>query len=439
MERAKKFILLIVILIGTVLRIHYALNNAYFVNDQGRDLFVLEKMLQRKYPITIGPSTSFFTKYGNLPFGPYYYYFLFPFFLVSKHPYFIMLVFVILYILISLFILQIQKINFAEKLIFLLFFSFSLNSISHTTFIWNLNLALLLGFLLYLVFIEKNSSISSSKFLTFIFSFLLGAVFQMHYALFFLVTVIGFYFFKLRKFKFFLLGLSTSFFPFLIFELRHNFLLSKMLFQLPFETQENNLNINILQSFIDLSKFYFPFLTENPLFHLINGIFLTLFVLKFAKKFYSKSLFSIFFLSFILLKRKFNYYLALYLPFFYFQLSCIKNKKIKKLIWILVILTSIFSLNRYLNENYNKFGIKTQINIAKEILKHNWEKNTISLIAKPHPDDKKGVEYLLSVVYKVKIDDKAKDKYIICYEKKLCDNKSVIFEDKKIRVIYKRE
>ena len=292
-KNVKFAILFFTILIGIRLRVHYALNNAYFVNDQGRDLMILQNMLERGYPITIGPSTSFFTKYGNIPFGPYYYYFLFPFFLISKHPYFITLVFITLFSLIAFWILKLKNLSFMEKLIFLLLFSFSLNSIYHTTFIWNLNLAMLLGFLTFLFFLQKKEWILASNLRTFVFSLALGAIFQIHYALFFLLAGIGIKIAKenVKKLFPFLLGFFTSFFPFVIFEIRHNFLITKMFLQLPLETRENNLRINLVQTFIDLSQFYFPFLIKFKTLHLLIGTLLSLFLIAYPKRFSTKLFF----------------------------------------------------------------------------------------------------------------------------------------------------
>lgn len=440
-KKLKNLLFLLIILTGVGLRFYYALTNAYFVNDQGRDLMVLQKMLERGYPVTIGPSTSFFTKYGNLPFGPYYYYFLFPFFLISKHPYFFTSIFIILFALISLWITNLKILSFAEKLIFLLFFTFSLNSIYHTTFIWNLNLAMLLGFILYLVFLTKKEKIFSSKLKTFFFAFILGAIFQIHYALFFLFVGILLIIAKekTKKVPLFLLGFIISFFPFVIFDLRHNFLISKMLFRLPFETKENRIGINFIQTIIDLSKFYFPFLIKFNLLHLILGLLFSSLLLFYPKRFFTKLFFAIFFLTFILLRRNFTYYLALYLPFFYFQIATLNKKRIFKIFLLsLALITSLTNLNRFFKEENSKLGIKTQIRLAERIKQNNKDK-TLSLTAIPHPDDRKGVEYLLSVLYKFKIDYKDKDKYIICYEKNLCPNKKIIFEGKKIRLVYYRE
>lgn len=435
-------ILLAIIFIGLLLRIHYALNDAYFVNDQGRDLLVLQKMLKRGYPVTIGPSTSFFTKYGNIPFGPYYYYFLFPFFLISKHPYFVTLPFILLFLIISLAVFKDKKLNLFQKFIFLTFFSLSLNSIYYTAFIWNLNLAMLLGFLIFLFYIKKERLILSSAKNLLLFGLVLGAIFQIHYALFFLVAGIFINFLKKSRKKalYFLLGFLASFFPFLIFELRHSFLISRMLLRLPFEAKENKLGVNIIQSLIDLSKFYFPFFINSKLIHLTIGLLLSILLVSYLQNYYTKLFFSIFLISFIFLRRNFTYYLALYLPFFYFQISTLgKNKILKILLFILAILTAIVSIDRYLKEKNLALGIKTQLQIARKISQKNQDK-TLSLTVLPHNDDKNGVLYLLSRFYNFKIKDQDADKYIICFKKTLCVQKGEkIYQNPKVVVIYQRK
>ena len=98
-----------------------------------------------------------------------------------------------------------------------------------------------------------------------------------------------------------------------------------------------------------------------------------------------------------------------------------------------VALNSTF---KYTNDKNTKFGIKTQIQIAKEIAKNNPDK-TFNLSALPHDDDKKGVLYLLENLYKIENIESDKDSYLICYDKTKCalDNKKIIFENNKVLVI----
>ncbi|GIW62341.1 MAG: hypothetical protein KatS3mg090_0167 [Patescibacteria group bacterium] len=96
--------------------------------------------------------------------------------LVSKHPYTITMLFILLYSSICVIVVNLKELNKYQKLFFLLVFSFSSSSLVHTTYIWNLNLALLLGFSYYLIFNKLFKQITNNSYLTILFGFLLSAI-----------------------------------------------------------------------------------------------------------------------------------------------------------------------------------------------------------------------------------------------------------------------
>ncbi len=439
MKRKKilSILLFTLIFISILIRIDYALSKAYLVNDQGRDLSNVIMMIKRGKPLLIGPPTSLFTKLGNIPFGPYYYYVLAIPLFISRHPFAAEFIFILFYSIILFMVMRWKRLSLESKLIFILLFGFALNSIYHTTFIWNLNLAGLAAFILYL-FAKHYQVIFEKPFPTAIYGFLLGAVFQIHYGVFFLVTVIFLKIFlkkNLSSLLYLSLGFALSFLPFVIFDIRHQFPISRMLMDLPKEAGRNNMQIDILSSLLEISKFAFPIFTNSDFLHII--IFsIILFILLKDKNRENKLTFIFFLFTFILLRRKFNYYAALYIPFLYLALSQSRTKFVKNILMFFSLAVALNSIFKYTNDKNTKFGIKTQIQIAKEIAKNNPDK-TFNLSALPHDDDKKGVLYLLENLYKIKNIESDKDSYLICYDKTKCalDNKEIIFENNKVLVI----
>ncbi len=450
MEKDKKLKIMFLILLffGVLIRIHYLFTKSFFVNDQGRDLLILSQMLLRKRPVLIGPSTSFFTSIGNLPFGPHYYYFLFPFFLFSKKPEIIGLSLVLIYFISILFLIKSKKISNLAKVISLILITFSINSIYYSTFIWNLNVAMVFGFSIFLIFLNWEDKLLEKPILLFLLGIALGSTFQMHYGTFFLVTglSIKLFFKKTQSIIYLVLGIILSFIPFLIFEVRHNFLLTKMATLLFNSFPKQSASVNIKNTFVTLSRFYFPAFINSVNFHILLGIIASAIIFFNTKKTYGKILLPIFFLSFMLFKRDFNYYLALYMPIFYVQFAegveqiIKKNKVFTSFALLILLIYSALNIREYLMYKNIRYSIKTQNKIAIAILEHNKDKD-LSLSALPHDDDKKGVMYLLSNLYKFKIMNQNNDNYIICYEKNLCKTikGKTIFENEGVKVIYQRK
>ncbi len=429
--------LLILVLFSILIRIDYAISKAYLVNDQGRDLSNTLMMIKRGRPLLIGPATSFFTSLGNLPFGPYYYYLLALPLFISRHPFAAESIFILSYAIILFLILGWKKLSLESKLIFILLFGFALNSIYHTTFIWNLNLAGLAAFILY-AFAKRYQGIFERPFFTAIYGLLLGAVFQIHYGVFFVVAIIFLQSFLRKRVStlYLSLGFALSFSPLIIFDLRHQFLISRILINLPQEAGRNNLQINILSSILELGKFAFPIFTDSNLFHIILFIIISTLILFKNESRENKLIFILFLATFILLRRKFTYYAALYLPFLYLALAQSKTRLLKNILILFSFVVALISVLRYTSEENLKLGIKTQLQMAKKIAKINPDK-TFNLSAIPHDDDKKGVLYLLESLYGLSFRSDDPDAYTICYDKTKClqNFKEIIYENPEVMLI----
>lgn len=78
-----KLILAIILLIATFTRFYRIDATITFLEDEGRDLLVVKRLLDTARPIALGPQTST----GNMYLGPFYYYFIAPALVISNfHP-----------------------------------------------------------------------------------------------------------------------------------------------------------------------------------------------------------------------------------------------------------------------------------------------------------------------------------------------------------------
>lgn len=427
---------IILILIAIITRFIYLDKTAHFVNDQGRDLLILNEIVINSKLSLIGPATSFHSTLGSLYFGPYYYYFLLPFFLLSKDPIVLTAIFPILFILICTLLIKVKGINKNTKILFLIFSIFSSYSLYYSRFLWNLNLGFLLSFIVFLLFLLFNKAIFSKKIYLIIFGFICGMVFQVHYGMLFLYLALIIIFLKKKRCLYYLTGFFLSFLPFIIFDIRHKFIILKTLLGviLDFFQKVGEQNFNIFHIFSKLFNSYLiPDLFIHDFWKLLFGFILLILILKylFTKNTILFKLlrysFILFLVSFFIFKRNFDYYLACFFLFYYLGFSLFlsnifsKKRNISYILYVFIIIFVITNLHYYFSQNNYKYSIYTQNRIAEaidsKINSINSDINKINLSALPHHDDRKGVEYILLTRYKIQNYNKSRDKFIICYSR----------------------
>lgn len=446
------FTLLILVLIITRF---YKLNvTAFFVNDQGRDLKVMYQMLTEKKMTLIGPATSFAGAYGNIYFGPYYYYFMLPFYLLSQNPYFMTALFPMLFIIGVGLLFLIKELKFGQKFIISIFLIFSWFSLYYTRFLWNLNLAFLLSFILFSIFLIFKNKIVKSKSLSFIFGLVAGMFFQIHYGMLFLYVSLPVFFLKRKKnILFYLLGIVISFLPFFIFDIRHQNLLSKNILSYVFSLLKFNGSGLSLDSLLSIfAKIFdyllFPLSKINHWFKVILAFLTYLYVIIFnlrRKKelnFFFAVSFIIFFLSFFIFKRNFDYYMACFMIWFYFGLGLSIYEQFKKpvnksVLISLLILFMILNSYKYFSLPVNAFGLAKQnkiVGVIKSDLSKNKTKE-FSIEVLPHNDDVNSLEYIMTLNH-LKTNLTSQNKYFVCYGP--CDDltktKNKIFSDKDVSI-----
>ncbi len=450
-NRMDIFISIIIFISLIVTRFIRLGDTAFFVNDQGRDIKVLYNMLINGKMTLIGPATSFSGQFGNIYFGSYYYYFLLPFYLISQSAYFMTGVFPALFVLgVTMFFL-VKEFNFGQKFIIGLLLVFSWFSLYYTRFLWNLNLAFLLSFILFSVFLVFKKRIVKHGLLSLIFGLISGMVFQVHYGMLFLYMSLLIFFFDNRKnLLLYISGIIISFFPFLLFDIRHQYVISKNILSylssfLKFNGTGASVS-SLISIFAKMFEYYLlPLVSVNYWIKVISAlsIYLSIIIFHLRKKkevntFIAIS-FIIFFLSFFIFKRDFDYYLACFMIWFYIGLGLAlydltKNTLGRYLVAGLMIIFIGLNYFKYFTLPINSFGLAKQYFITeiikKNLLKNNTKELSISVL--PHNDDVNSLEYLVTLD-DLNINSNAKNKYLVCYDKCI-GLKKVLYFDRSISV-----
>lgn len=234
------FGLLVIVAIGSWLRLSGILSNSFaFTYDVGRDMLAVENIVINHKIALIGPTTGI----DGIFYGPWWYLILsIPFFIFSGNPqgiaFFIGLVGIIAIILGYIVGKKIGGIFLG--IIFSAFLSISSPMILSSSQIWSPNLIPFFILLVFLVFyilsLDSKPKTSKAKYLLLL-GLLLGIIIDMGIvfgSLLFLSTCIVLIFIfreklRVKEILFFALGLLFIFSPRIIFELRHDFLMTKTL------------------------------------------------------------------------------------------------------------------------------------------------------------------------------------------------------------------
>src|SRR3989338_7883218 len=250
-----------IVLVGIFLRFYKLEGFVTFLGDQGRDAIIVKRIITLEHFPAIGPPTSV----GQVYLGPFYYYFIAPWLLLSNFNPIGLAVgvafFSSLYLLINYLIVK-ELFDKKIALISTILLSFSSVLIDFSRFSWNPNL-LPLFTLLTIYFVIK--SLRTNKWYYFALSgtFLSFAIVLHYLALFLIPPIAILYLLSLRFLKQLIsqslnvLISASAFlffsFPLIIFDLRHNFLNSKLFLAL-FQSSGTSF-LTKINSFFD--SFYF--------------------------------------------------------------------------------------------------------------------------------------------------------------------------------------
>ena len=256
------------------LRFYNIKNGLFFFNDMGRDLLVLQNWQLSGKPPLLGPQTSV------LPFNQssIYFYYLYIFYLITKGSVFSAL-FANAFLYIAMYIFGLYIFKKDKKITNLLNIAFFLISIHpqyiiQSRFVWNPSLVTPFILSSFFAFHLLNQKYSKSR--LWFFSLSIATAISISYSVIPLFIALIFYWLIFNRKNFWKLFISISIslltlnLTTIIFELRHNFLLTRSILTRPPLPQ---LAIGFYQKFSDLSRF-----VVNTSFQNTNQIILLFFV-----------------------------------------------------------------------------------------------------------------------------------------------------------------
>lgn len=219
-------LLLLILLIGAFFRLYRISEYLTFLGDEGRDVLVVKRMLIDGKLTLLGPTTSV----GSIYMGPIYYYMITPFLWLWNYDPSGPAVMVALLSVATIFLIYKLGTDFFHKIVGLMasfFYAISPLAITSGRASWNPNVVPFFSVLL--IYALLNSLIKKRYRWFLVIGFSLGVLFQLHYVtLLFIPVVLAC--FILVKFKIpgknllsALFAFLLAYSPFLLFELRHQF------------------------------------------------------------------------------------------------------------------------------------------------------------------------------------------------------------------------
>lgn len=373
----KNKILILIISLGLFLRLYNLPNSISFAWDQERDAFTIKQIIVDKKLTLIGPRV---VNDNGFMLGPYFFYILLPFYLITNlNPsaiIFFVATYSFIFLISSFFILK--KI-FSQNIAYIFIFIWSVLplAISIDTISWNpLLVPFLFIFLLYLLNTLDFNKIKNWLLL----GFYLGFSFNIHVQLIILsFTAFVFLLIKILKKDFFkniiflFIGFITSFLPLLIFDLRHNFL-NLNLFLNFFKSGSSAKNF---LAFIPVWTNYFSslFLIKSQFLSILFWLILALILFFLSKKnnlnkvlFFTWLFFPLIFIFYG--KRPSEYYFNFCLPIMVLVFSQLIIKIKSKIIFIILFLVIFLSICFKIQEtNIDSYSLANKIAVIKHISK----------------------------------------------------------------------
>ncbi|MEK7110049.1 MAG: glycosyltransferase family 39 protein, partial [Patescibacteria group bacterium] len=438
-------VLIGVLLVGVFLRFYRLEGFVTFLGDQGRDAIIVKRIITLEHFPAIGPPTSI----GQVYLGPFYYYFIAPWLLFFNYQpvglAFGVALFSVIGLLINYMVVK-ELFNKKIALISTIFLTFSSVMIDFSRFSWNPNL-LPLFTLLTVYFVIK--SLKTNKWYYFALSgaFISFSI-QLHYLALFLIPPIVMLFtnelivgFKqsnnetMKQLKnYLLMSFSFIFFtsPLIIFDLRHQFLNSKLflaLFKSSGSTLSTKFN-SLFDSFYFLNLYSLNINLNKFLVYLLLLFFLLAFVTLIKRSSNFKT-FLLFFLLTMLGMSFYNgpkhpHYFGVLYPFYYIIISYFlvfpKGSSWEKYLTIFFVIGFIFlNFQKY---PYFKHPSNNQISLAQNIaqkISDNVKKEKFTVTALPEKYSDATYRYFLETWGKRAIEkdslDKADELFIVCEKK----------------------
>lgn len=431
---------------GIFLRFYKIEGFITFLGDQGRDAIILKRIITLEHFPAIGPPTSI----GQVYLGPFYYYFIAPWLLFFNYQpvglAFGVAIFSSLYLLINYFIVK-ELFDRRVALISTIFLGFSSVLIDFSRFSWNPNL-LPLFTLLTVYFVIKSLKTNKWYFFALSGAFISFSI-QLHYLALFLIPPITILYITdlIKKIKanngtmkqlnnYFSLFFSFILFssPLIIFDLRHQFLNSKLflaLFKSSGSTLLTKFN-SLFDSFYFLNFYSFNINLNRFLVYLLLFFLLLAFVTLIKRSSNLKTFLLFFLLTMLGMSLysgpKHPHYFGLLYPLYYIIISHFlvfpKEFRWGKYLTIIFIIGFIFlNFQKY---TYLRNPPNNQITLAKNIaqkISDNVKKEKFTVTALPEKYSDSTYRYFLEIWEKRAIEkdslNKADELFVVCEKK--CD------------------
>jgi 4-amino-4-deoxy-L-arabinose transferase-like glycosyltransferase len=442
----KNKLFILVILLAAFLRLYKLEEFVIFLGDQGRDAIIIKRIITFEHFPAIGPISSV----GGVFLGPFYYYLMAPFLLLTKlNPLGLALGSVILS-LIGLFFsyLVLAKIKKNLARFFLILTAFSAVLVSSSRFSWNPNLLPFFSFFTLYFFYKF---FDTKKI---IYAFLSGVFYslslQLHYLALLIILPLAFFsLFNIKKLKFknFFYGVSSSVLsfvlfssPLIIFDLKHNFLNSRNFLKI-FTQKDIVSSSSFFSRFGETIVNFFNYTLNLKLNYFVSLTVLAVLLIFFlAQNFYKKKLFfQINFLNFFLFLIGFSslnsfryphYYGVIYLSFFLILTALMtelfekKNLFLKAIVLIALIFWIYSNFSQYpFSQKEGNFQIQRAKLIAQSIVDKN-PRSPYQVVPIPYTEMDGHIRYFLEVLGKRPLSEESSEQpqelYILCYEKE-CD------------------
>lgn len=247
------YLLIVILLVSLFLRLYNLSSTVTFLEDEGRDLLIMHRIIDTQRPVLLGPQTST----GNMYLGPLYYYLVTPALALAQLNPLGPVVLIALTGVFTVWLLyRFGTVWFGKYVGYMAAFLYAVSPlpVSFTRNSWNPNLAPVFALLILWVLIniiEKKAYNLKNFFLLGIFS---GAIIQMHYmAMLYLVGVgVTLIIYLRRSVPSLFKGLAYSLFgfvlillPFIVFEIRNDFVNTMAITRFIRAKEEHNIRYSL--------------------------------------------------------------------------------------------------------------------------------------------------------------------------------------------------
>lgn len=249
----QNYLIILVLIFALFLRFYRLPATLTFLEDEGRDLLVVHKMLDTFRPVLLGPQTST----GNMYLGPLYYYLITPALFLSRMNPLGPTILIGLSGVFTAYLLYLLGTKWFGKLsgmVAAIMYGLLPLPVTFTRNSWNPNLAPLLSILILFYLVKSIEDKSTSKKPFIILGLLAGAIVQMHYMALLLLVGVGatlIYYLRhnwlklIRGMFFAFVGFVIILSPFIVFEIRNNFVNTHAITRFIVAKEEKNIRYQL--------------------------------------------------------------------------------------------------------------------------------------------------------------------------------------------------